>query len=373
MKRMIKKYVKKLFRWLFSGKRSRTKTWVITYLLALLPANYVTTAVTTASSLANPAQVLQVMQNTEALTSLSGIINTATGGLMKPLYNGTVAAVGSAAQAIGNTFGLNSMVEAGKEWVSGANEWFTAGQSALSDIQSSSISLVDSFKRSTDMADQSAAAVLGNVSPESNYYTWDASIAPDYYKVEGLANTADQTVFNVGEYKYADLDQLGRSGVAEAIIGIDAINASAGTREEFEKGSNPSGWGHNAKVSVKMTNGKTYNGYAFNRSHLIADSLGGRAYRNNLITGSRMQNVGANDLKGGMQYIERKVLDHVKDNPSVSVWYRVTPIYEANNLVPIAVIVDAVSNDGFINERVITYNVLPGYTINYQTGEFSKN
>lgn len=372
MIRTLKRYLKKAFRWLFRGRRSTVRTWVITYLLALMPANYVTTALTTASSLSNPAQVIRVMSNTEAFSSFTGVLNTATGGLLKPTYNGLVAAFGSAAQAAGSALGNHDLAEKGKDMIDSSKQWFNAGQEALSDLNAKSTGFVDELKKMFG-SDMHAAAIAGNVTVEPDFtYAWNENIAPDYYRVVGYADTSDQTLYNIGEYFYSELDALGRSGRAEAVIGIDAIMKSAGVREEFEKGSDPSGWGHNRKVSVVMTNGRVYNGYAWNRSHMIADSLGGRAFRNNLITGTRMQNVGANDSKGGMQYIERKVLDYIKDNPDVTVWYEVTPIYEGENLVPIAVLVNAVSSDGSINEQVVTYNTLPGYEINYATGQIFK-
>lgn len=355
MKRLIKRIFRKTFRYVTRSRRSKTGTWIMTYVLALFPANYITTGLTTASNLMNPSQVMQVMKNTEALSSFGGVLNTATGGVLKPVLNGGLAVAGSVTQAIGKTFDADGAISTGKEWVDKANEWFSAGKAAIGQSGSSENVVSTSFAPGGQKVD----------------YNWNESMS-GYYKVLGKAVTADKTVNNLSEFKYSDLDRLGRSGIAEAMIGIEDIEKSAGTREQFEKGSDPSGWGHNPKVSVKMTNGKTYNGYAWNRSHLIADSLGGRAYRNNLITGTRMQNVGANDLKGGMQYIERKVLDYIKANPERRVWYRVTPIYEKDELVPRVVIVDAQSDTGEINERVVTYNVLPGYKINYMTGEVTK-
>lgn len=78
----------------------------------------------------------------------------------------------------------------------------------------------------------------------------------------------------------------------------------------------------------------------WNRSHLIADSLGGRAFRRNLIKGTRMQNVGANDGKGGMAYTERKVVNYLYKHQKASVYYSAKPIYKDNELIPRSVIVD---------------------------------
>ena len=368
--KMVKRYAKKSFRYLTRSKNSKVRAWVLTYLLALAPANYATTALTTASNLTNPTQVMQVMKDKEALTSFTGLLNTATGGVLKPLTNGVLAAAGATVEKVGDVLGLEKFSQTGKEWLATANEWFSAGKAALgmkdSDSKdSNSGSMTNSAQNKIDNA-------ISGISPggQKISYAWNESMK-GYYQVLGKAVTADKTVNKSSEFKYSDLDELGRSGIAEALITYADVEKSAGTREQFEKGSDPSGWGHNPKVSVKMTNGKIYNGFAWNRSHLIADSLGGRAYRNNLITGTRMQNVGANDSHGGMQYIERKVVDHLKSNRYSRVWYRVTPIYEKNELVPRVVVVDAQSDDGGINERVVTYNVLPGYTIDYMTGKIS--
>jgi DNA-entry nuclease len=92
-------------------------------------------------------------------------------------------------------------------------------------------------------------------------------------------------------------------------IAYGSKEQDAGWREDFAPNSDPVGWGENRIVSIKLYNGKKYKGYLWNRSHLIADSLGGKAIRKNLITGTRMQNVGANDGTGGMAYTERKAVN----------------------------------------------------------------
>ena len=134
------------------------------------------------------------------------------------------------------------------------------------------------------------------------------------------------------------------------------VKESAGWREEFAEDAEPSGWGKNRIVEIKLYNGKYYRGFLWNRSHLIADSLGGRAIRRNLITGTRMQNVGANNGKGGMAYTERKVVNYLYRHHKVSVYYSATPIYKGKELIPRSVIVDIKSSDKKLNERVIVYN-----------------
>jgi DNA-entry nuclease len=176
---------------------------------------------------------------------------------------------------------------------------------------------------------------------------------------------------NKGKIKYAKLDKYGRTGRAVGNITYKMVKDSAGWRQDFEPDSDPSGWGKNTKVEIELYNGRVYRGYMWNRSHLIADSLGGRAFRQNLIKGTRMQNVGANDGKGGMAYTERKVVNYLYDHHKVSVYYSAKPIYKDKELVPRSVIIDVKSSDGKINERVIVYNAAKGFKINYKKGTFT--
>lgn len=71
-------------------------------------------------------------------------------------------------------------------------------------------------------------------------------------------------------------------------------------RQKFSKDADPSGWGVQDKVKILYSNGKHYKGFFWNRSHLIGDALGGDAIRQNVVTGTRTQNVGE-DAKGGMR------------------------------------------------------------------------
>nr|WP_277592651.1 DNA/RNA non-specific endonuclease [Streptococcus intermedius] len=244
---------------------------------------------------------------------------------------------------------------------------------------------------------------------------WSFEKYPDYYSIVGTSNidpstfpkvyTTTEKVYQksgrstkrvtVSDVQYNQLDGYGRTGEAYGVITKDMIELSAGWRAKWEKNPEPSGWysykfkdgrgpateadykhaptkvlktSNNIKVQLTLKNGRIRNGYLFDRSHLIADSLGGRPFRNNLITGTRTQNVGNNDKKGGMQYIENKVLNYIKQHPKVHVYYKATPIYHGTELLPRTVIVAALSSDGAIDETVCVYNTANGFTINYQTG-----
>lgn len=335
--------------------RRRIKNIIIAYLIALVPSNYFITAVTTSSNILNPSEVLATMNKNEAFDSVYGLINTATGGIIKPMINGLGNVTGELSHVLGSTFGLDKLKKTGDDLINSTKEYFESGK--ISD-------------------------------------KLDSSVPDEFYSVVSQNTlSSDDLSLKSGEVRYSRLDSLGRTGEVIANINYDMINKSAGHRDEFEDLSDPSGWyssdvstirkldtkitssikktANNKKVAVKLPNGKIYNGYAYNRSHLLADSFGGRAYRENLITGTRTQNVGNNDLKGGMQYIERKVLDYIKSNKKVTAVYKVTPIYDGNELVPRYVDVDVYSSDGVINEKVRTYNVLPGYTIDYMSGKLN--
>ena len=201
---------------------------------------------------------------------------------------------------------------------------------------------------------------------------YDESKFPDMYEVLGKTEIDESKFSTTYSYSHDDLD---RTTTAYGLVNYKAVMDSKGWRADFEPNSEPSGWykgkeSNNKKVSVKLPTGKIYNGYFYNRSHLIADSLGGRSYKYNVITGTRQQNVG-NNGNGGMQYIEKKVVDYVEKTKN-NVYYSVEPYYEGNELVPRYVIVNAKSDDDVINEKVKVFNNASGYEINYSDGSFTK-
>lgn len=155
---------------------------------------------------------------------------------------------------------------------------------------------------------------------------------------------------------YSDLDELGRCGVAHACIGVDLMPTE--DRESISQ-VKPTGW-----INVKYDNvdGK----YLYNRCHLIGFQLSGEnANEKNLITGTRYLNV------DGMLPYENLIADYVKETEN-HVMYRVTPVFEGDNLVASGVLLEAqsVEDQGEdIEFCVYVYNVQPGIEIDYATGE----
>lgn len=169
---------------------------------------------------------------------------------------------------------------------------------------------------------------------------------------------ADSDLTTQSFESYSDLDKLGRCGVAYANVGRDLMP----TEKRGKIGQvKPTGW-HTVKYDI--INGK----YLYNRCHLIGYQLTAEnANKENLITGTRYLNV------EGMLPFENMVTDYVKETGN-HVLYRVTPLYDQDNLVASGVEMEALSvedNGEGISYNVFVYNVQPGITINYETGESS--
>ena len=155
---------------------------------------------------------------------------------------------------------------------------------------------------------------------------------------------------------YSELDSLGRCGMAYANVGQDLMP----TEPRGEIGAvKPTGW---HLVKYDNVDGK----YLYNRCHLIAYMLAAEnANPQNLITGTRYLNV------QGMLPFETKVCDYVK-NTGNHVLYRVTPIFDGDNLLADGVLMEAYSVEDAgegISFCVFAYNVQPGIGIDYATGD----
>ena len=156
--------------------------------------------------------------------------------------------------------------------------------------------------------------------------------------------------------KYSELDYLGRCGAAYACVGLETMpTESRGTIGNVK----PSGWKY---AKYDFVDGK----YLYNRCHLIGYQLTAENdNEKNLITGTRYLNV------TGMLPFENEVAKYVKETKN-HVLYRVTPIFEGENLVANAVQMEAKSvedNGKGICFNVYVYNNQPGVIIDYSTGE----
>lgn len=162
--------------------------------------------------------------------------------------------------------------------------------------------------------------------------------------------------------KYSNLDKLGRCGIAYANLSIDTMPKEGEERESISS-VEPSGW---INKKYEIVDG----GYLYNRCHLIGYQLSAEnANEKNLITGTRYMNT------EGMLPFENQIAEYIKETRN-HVLYRVTPIYDNENLVASGLQLEAMSvedkGEG-ICFNVFCYNVQPGININYLTGESKEN
>ncbi len=156
--------------------------------------------------------------------------------------------------------------------------------------------------------------------------------------------------------EYGPLDDLGRCTYAFANIGKDLMPSEDRKRISDIK---PTGWHYSVYDFIEE-------GILYNRCHLIAYQLTAENSNNrNLITCTRHTNY---DL---MREYEHKVGNYIRKT-SNHVLYKVTPIFDNDNLVAKGVNLEAYSvedNGEGVKFNVFIYNVQPGIFIDYKTGD----
>lgn len=171
-----------------------------------------------------------------------------------------------------------------------------------------------------------------------------------YFDTDGLTTE--------GYESYSPLDDLGRCGAAMANVGQETMPTE-------ERGSishvKPTGW---QSVQYDNVDGK----YLYNRCHLIGFQLTGENdNEENLITGTRYLNI------EGMLPFENEIAEYVTETGN-HVTYRVTPVFEGDNLLASGVLMEgySVEDQGSgVSFCVYAYNVQPDIAIDYGTGNSS--
>lgn len=233
-------------------------------------------------------------------------------------------------------------------------EWLSA------DLQQSTIEEKETESSRTGIAEadqdeKKLAASMGLIE-------FDLSTIPEYsgeayVAINGNEPDFEEKDLTTESYEfYSELDHLGRCGVTVACLGQDLMPTE--DRESISH-VKPSGW---VQGQYDFVDGKSL----YNRCHLIGFQLAGEnANEKNLITGTRYMNT------IGMLPFENMVADYIKETDN-HVMYRVTPIYDGDNLVASGVQMEGYSvedeGDG-IYFNVYVYNVQPGVEIDYATGE----
>lgn len=178
-----------------------------------------------------------------------------------------------------------------------------------------------------------------------------------YVEVEGGEPDFTEEELTEEPYEsYSDLDELGRCQEAQACVGQETM--PEGERESISE-VKPTGW---QSVEYEDVDG----GYLYNRCHLIGYQLTAEnANEKNLITGTRYMNT------EGMLPFEDEVADYVEETGN-HVMYRVTPVFEGENLVASGVWMEAESVEDKgqgVSFNVYVYNVQPGIEIDYTQGD----
>lgn len=155
--------------------------------------------------------------------------------------------------------------------------------------------------------------------------------------------------------RFSPLDELGRCGAAIACIGPNSMpEENRGISDQIE----PSGW---QSVQYDVVDG----GDLYKRCELIGYQLtGADENEQNLITGTSYMN------REGLLSIENMVAYYVVQTGN-HVLYRVTPVYDGDNLVASGVRIEALSVEDSgegICFHLYLYNSQPDVAIDYATG-----
>lgn len=148
----------------------------------------------------------------------------------------------------------------------------------------------------------------------------------------------------------SDLDELGRCG--SNVMCADEEDMATGERDSISD-IHPTAW---------------HGGGFYNRSHLLMWKLSGCDDERNLITGTVTFN------QETMLEYEEQVTAYLWANEENHVMYRVTPLFDGENLLADGVLMEAysVEDGGSLSFCVFCYNVEPGAEIDYATGDYTE-
>ncbi len=193
----------------------------------------------------------------------------------------------------------------------------------------------------------------------SNSVEYDTNLLPKYNGKDYIVINNNNPFFTNEDKKlepfetYSELDSLGRAGVAYALISVDTMPTY---KRESISMIKPSGF----RISkYDFIDGE----YLFNRCHLIGFQLAGEnANPKNLITCTRQMNAST------MLEFENKVANYVRRTKH-HVLYRVTPVYNGDNLIATGIYMEALSiEDNKIKFNVFIFNVQDRIEIDYSNG-----
>ncbi len=196
-----------------------------------------------------------------------------------------------------------------------------------------------------------------NLSPSDEKSLQNTGVTESYKVMNDGVPEFEKSEFTTESYEtYGELDALGRCTSCMACIGEDLMP----TEERGEiHDIKPTGW---QICEYDFIDDRTL----YNRCHLIGYQLTGENdNEKNLITGTRYMNV------KGMLPFENRVASYIRRTHN-HVLYRVTPVFDGNNLIASGVHMEAESVEDYgkgIMFNVYAYNIQPGVVIDYSNGD----
>ena len=179
-----------------------------------------------------------------------------------------------------------------------------------------------------------------------------------YFEIDNNIPHFEETV-TAGFIQLGDLDALGRCTTAYACIGPETLPDSDEERGDISSVT-PAGWDQE-QYEIHGTTLELYN-----RSHLIGWQMSGlNAEERNLTTLSEFGN------QDCMTEFENPLTDYVLSTGN-HVMYRVTPVYDGDDLLPTYIHMEAYSvedNGAGCSFNVGIWNEEPGVYIDHATGE----
>lgn len=218
-----------------------------------------------------------------------------------------------------------------------------------------SVSIPDAMQKATTADPEDVADKMMQTAPEIDLDTIPEYSEDPYVEInDNVPTFTDDMLITTSFVRYSDLDSKGRAGTACANLSTDLMPSEEAEKVTFK----PSGWD---TVKYDVVKGKTL----YKRTRLIAYSLADDDNtEKNFITGTQY-------LKSkGIKKFQKKVKKYIEETGN-HVLYRVTPVFDGDDLLAQGVLMEAKSvedNGEGLQFYVYCYNVQPEVTIDYSTG-----